>query len=233
MARFAEVLARTGDPGGARVTYAESHDEAGNAPGSRRTASAAVNGAPLVGPTRRVAEARCRVAAGLALLSAGTPMFLMGEEVVAQRPYRHDDVVAGKEDLVGERHGEGARMFRFTQDLTRLRRAEPALRSRLIDVVHAHDAARVVAFTRRVAAGAPPDVLVVACLRNHPFGAGYVVEVAPDRLPDGDWHLVLDSDAALYGGDGGGDARAVIPASGGRIELALPANGLAVLRRAG
>ena len=36
-----------------------------------------------VGATRDYAEARCRVAFGLSLLSAGTPMFFMGEEVGA------------------------------------------------------------------------------------------------------------------------------------------------------
>jgi 1,4-alpha-glucan branching enzyme len=63
-----------------KITYAESHDEAGNGEETARTMVVAVNGAPLVGPTRRYAEARCRFAFGMAALSAGTPMFLMGEE---------------------------------------------------------------------------------------------------------------------------------------------------------
>lgn len=85
------------------VVYHESHDEAGNARGSRRTAKVAVNDAPLIGTTRDFAEARCRVAAGLAILSAGTPMFLMGEEIVAQRLYKYDTIAQSKEDLPGER----------------------------------------------------------------------------------------------------------------------------------
>src|SRR5262249_13654851 len=44
-----------------RVTYNESHDEAGNASGTARTIVCAVNAAALVGSTRDYAEARCRV----------------------------------------------------------------------------------------------------------------------------------------------------------------------------
>src|SRR5205807_9776064 len=49
-----------------KVGYNESHDEAGNAGGTQRTILVAVNGASLVGTTRDYAEARCRVAFGLA-----------------------------------------------------------------------------------------------------------------------------------------------------------------------
>ena len=57
-------------------------------------------------------------------------MFFMGEEIVAQKSYRYDNISQSKEDLQGERAGAGARMFRFYQDLIRLRRANPAVRSR-------------------------------------------------------------------------------------------------------
>src|SRR4030095_3881750 len=40
-----------------QVVFHESHDEAGNAPGTARTISVAVNGAPLFAPTRVAAEA--------------------------------------------------------------------------------------------------------------------------------------------------------------------------------
>src|SRR5690606_17546052 len=82
-----------------RVVYHESHDEAGNAGGSSRTLNVAVAGAPLAGSNRLFAEARARVAAGIALFSAGTPMFFMGEEVGAVEPYRYDDFLRHREDL--------------------------------------------------------------------------------------------------------------------------------------
>ena len=47
-----------------------------------------------------------RVAFGLSLLSAGTPMFFMGEEVGAQKPYRFNDFLANREDIKGDRAGE-------------------------------------------------------------------------------------------------------------------------------
>jgi len=224
MARFAGRLVETAAN---KVAYHESHDEAGNARGSLRTARAAVNDAPLVGATRDVAEARCRVACGLTVLSAATPMFFMGEEIVAQKPAMYFTIAEAKEDLLGERIGQGATMFRFCQDLIRLRRANRAVRSHQIDVVHAHDANRVIAFTRREATS---DVLVVASLNNQPFDR-YVIATGADRLPAGGWKETFNSDAAFYGGNGVGNFGATIPASDGRIELRLPARGFVVLQR--
>jgi 1,4-alpha-glucan branching enzyme len=71
---FADRLCDSADH---RVVYHESHDEAGNAPNSVRTIVVAVDGAALVGDTRRYAEARVRFAAGMTLAAAAaTPMFL-------------------------------------------------------------------------------------------------------------------------------------------------------------
>jgi 1,4-alpha-glucan branching enzyme len=224
MQQFAGALYRTQF---GHVAYHESHDEAGNARGSLRTSRVAVNDQPLVGETRRYAEARCRVVAGLALLSAATPMFFMGEEIVAQKVYKYDTTASSKEDLHGERAGAGARMFRFYQDLIRLRLANPAARASNIDVVHAHDGNRVIAFTRRHAGN---DLLVVASLNNRAFENGYAVATDESRLPAGTWRETFNSDAAIYGGDNVGNYGASIPAAGGRIELRIPAKGLLVLQ---
>jgi 1,4-alpha-glucan branching enzyme len=210
------------------ITYHESHDEAGNATGSARTAAVAVGGAPLWGLTRQYAEARCRVAVGVSILSAGTPMFFMGEEVVAQKSYRYDNVDDSKEDLFGERSGAGAAMFRFYQDLIRLRRANAAVRSRHIDIVHVDGRHRVIAFTRRAG---DAEVLVVASLNNHPFLDGYVLQTDGQRLPSGMWQETFNSDSYLYGGQNVGNVGAAIPAAAGRLQLRLPSNGLLVLHR--
>src|ERR1700733_5580040 len=85
---------------GARVVYNESHDDCGNRTGSARTIWLAVNGAPLTGDTRRWAEARVRFAAGMALLSAATPMFFMGEEIGAAKFYRYDTFLQNREDIL-------------------------------------------------------------------------------------------------------------------------------------
>jgi 1,4-alpha-glucan branching enzyme len=211
-----------------RIAYHESHDEAGNAAGSARTSVVAVNHAPLVGATRAFAEARCRVAAGLAILAAGAPMFFMGEEVVAQKPVKYDNIGKSKEDLHGERTGDGAKMFRYYQDLIRVRRSNPAAKSHHLDVIHALGSSRVIAFTRRQGSN---ELLVIACLSNAPYWDGYVIETGVDRLRSGGWQETFNSDAGIYGGEGIGNFGAVIPVSAGRIQLRLPANGMLVLQR--
>src|SRR5262249_43555241 len=151
----------------------ESHDEAGNARGTQRTIVVAVNGAPLVGATRDFAEARCRVAAGLSLLSAGTPMFFMGEEVGASQPYRFNDFMSHREDLAAERSGSVAKLFPYSQDLNHSSRLHRSTRSQEIDILHALGANRLIAFPRTAG---PEKLLVVASLRNQPFLDGYVIQ---------------------------------------------------------
>ena len=210
MGRFADALRAAANR---TVVYVESHDEAGNATASRRTILAAVDGAALVGETRRVAEARTRWAAGISLLSPGTPMFLMGEEVGAQQPYTYDRFAEHKEDLEGLRAGSGASLFRFNADLIRLRLNEPDLRGREIEIVHVNDGGRVIAFRRG-------DFLVVGSLRDEPY-AEYRL------LVDGAWREILNSDAAIYGGADVGNGGATLRG----MTCALPANGFVVFRR--
>jgi 1,4-alpha-glucan branching enzyme len=211
-----------------RVVYHESHDEAGNSGGSMRTITCAVNGAPLVGETRAFAEARARVTFGLSLFSAGTPMFFMGEEVGARQPYRFDTFIDHREDIAGERAGDGARLFRFYQDAIRFTRRHPAVRVRVIDIVHVDGGGRVIAFRR---SSGTDDLLVVASLGNHAVDR-YLIQTDPGRLPDGSWQEIFNSDAALYGGGNVGNLGAAIPAAAGRIEVRLPACGLVVFGRA-
>ena len=64
-------------------------------------------------PTRVAAKRRCRVCFGLSLLSAGTPMFFMGEEVGAQNAYKVHGILTAREDILGERNGTGKSMFRL------------------------------------------------------------------------------------------------------------------------
>ena len=210
------------------VVYHESHDEAGNAKHSLRTIRVAVNDAPVVGSTRAFAEARCRVVAGLTVLSAGTPMFFMGEEVGAQNVYKHNNTADAKEDLHGLRTGTGARLYRYYQDLIRIRRTNPAARSRYLDVVHVLGGTRVIAFVRRAAHN---ELLIVASLNNHPFADGYVIQTEAHRLHPGHWQETFNSDAGLYGGQNVGNFGAAVASEGGRIEVRIPANGLLVFQR--
>ena len=218
----------------AKVVYHESHDEAGNSyyeEGGQRVYSArtlvtAVNGASLNDPTiRRYAEARAHVAAGMTLLGPGIPMFFMGEEVGASEPYRYDDFITHRENFPALRQSTGANLFRFYQELIRLRLAHPALRSRNIDVLHTHDANRVLAF-RRWEAG--DELLVIANLNNSAFAGGYRIQSS--RITDGRWREIFNSDASGYGGGGLVDANP-ITASGGTFTARLPANSVLVFQR--
>jgi 1,4-alpha-glucan branching enzyme len=212
--------------GHAKVVYHESHDEAGNAADSRRTIRVAVNGAPLVGMTRRYAEARCRFVAGMSLLSAATPMFLMGEEVGAQKDYTYDNFLRNREDLLGERLRDGARLYAFYQSLIHLRRTHPSFRTHNVRVLGSHDVDRVIAFLRW---SDPEDLLVVGSLNNRAFASGY--RVSHPELADGLWREIFNSDSALYGGDNVGNAGAAVRAAGGSLVAVLPANGFVVFQR--
>jgi 1,4-alpha-glucan branching enzyme len=206
------------------VVYHCSHDEAGNS-GSMRPASAAVQGAPLVGATRTYAEARTRVVVGLSLFSAGTPMFFMAEEVASTEPYPYDTFPAHREDIVAETSALGANMFRFYQDAIALTKLHPAARSRTIDIIHENGAGRVIAFTRT---DGTQQLLVIASLSNTPYTQGYVLNSDSGRLADGEWREILNSDSAIYGGQNDGNFGAAVPAQNGRFQAIVPANGVLV-----
>jgi 1,4-alpha-glucan branching enzyme len=223
---FAGALATSGAH---RVVYHASHDEAGNGRFTDRTINVAVNGAPLVGATRTTAEARVRVVAGLTLLSAGTPMFLFGEEVGAQRPFVYGKVLENREDFEGLRRGDGANLFNYYASLIRLRLdpTKPALRSRNIEVVYVHNANRVLAFRRWQN---NQNFLVVASLSNSPYNRPWYTMFS-SKLGDEIWCEIFNSDAAMYGGDNVGNYGNELSCRDGILSCVLPANGLIVFER--
>ncbi|MGC2201387.1 MAG: hypothetical protein WA633_14745 [Stellaceae bacterium] len=109
-------------------------------------------------------------------------MLFMGEEIGAQKPYRFDSFISNREDLTGERAGNGARLFLFYQDAIHFSRRHTAARSQEIDIIHVLGGNRVIAFTRFAG---NDKLLVVACLRNEPFSDGYVIQTEGSRLADG------------------------------------------------
>jgi 1,4-alpha-glucan branching enzyme len=222
MNAFARVLARTGQR---KVVYHSSHDEAGNGEGTHRALVVAVNGAGLQGETLRAAEARCRTVLGLSVLSAGTPLFFMGEEVGAARDFRYDTFLDNREDLHGMRAGGGRRLFQYYQELLRLRLGHEALRSRRLEVLFAHDGDRVLAFWR---GNGEEELLIVASFNDRPFTEGYeLVSHWPDTSG---WMELFNSDAERYGGNNVGNLGAVLWPRGGPLRVVLPARGLIVLR---
>jgi 1,4-alpha-glucan branching enzyme len=211
-----------------KVVYHESHDEAGNAGGSARTMSVAVNKAPIFGETRFWAERRSRTVFGLSVLSPGTPMFLMGEEIGAMKHYTYDRFTENREDLTGERTGEGGRMFRFYQDIIRLSKMFTSVRNGGVDILHVHNANRIIAFKRYAG---NEQLLVIASLDNQPYGS-YTIASDPFRLPPGIWKEIFNSDSEIYGGANFGNAGAEIGSDHGSISVAIPASGFLVLVRA-
>jgi 1,4-alpha-glucan branching enzyme len=155
-------------------------------------------------------------------------MFFMGEEIGAQKPYRFDSFITNREDLIGERAGNGAKLFRFYQDAIRFSRRHTAARSQEIDIIHVLGANRVIAFTR--SAGSD-KLLVVASLRNQPFSDGYVIQTDASRLGDGLWREVFNSDASIYGGNDIGNFGADVPTTNSRLQCRIPANGFLVFQK--
>ncbi len=207
-----------------QVVFHESHDEAGNAGGTARTIVTAVNGF-LFDNTRPWAESRSRVCFGFSLLSAGTPMFFMGEEIGAQKRYTYDNFVLNREDILGERDGNGKKLFRFYQELITLSRRLRSIRSHNIDILHVWDANRVIAFKRW---SGSEEVIIVASLNNTAFNNGYIIEKDWLAIPNANWKEVFNSDAAIYGGQNIGNGGATISSNQGRLNVVIPANGFVV-----
>ncbi len=200
MDRFADVLAGSGRR---KIVYHLNHDEAGNAGRDKdfdrrthRTMIVAVHD-HLDKTNRSYAEARSRLVFGITLFSAGTPLFLFGEEVAFLNDFFYDDVLAKREDLFGNKNGPGKNMFTFYRDAIRLRQSNAALRSRNIEILHVHNDNRVVAFRRWCD---EEEMLIVASLNNTPFDKGYLLR--HPSITNGNWREILTSDSVQYGGNG-------------------------------
>ena len=214
-----------------RIIYHESHDQAGNASYrvgdntvySARTIQTAVNG--TLNGNRDWAEARCRVVCALTLLAPGIPMFFMGEEVGAKEPYHYNDWLHHREDFRTLRATSGAKLFGFYRDVIRLRRQHAALRSPHVEVLHVHDANRVLVFRRWLGRS---EFLVFASLNNTHFADGY--RISHHALRYGAFMEVFNSDSTAYGGGGVTNTGRLI-STGGALNVRLPANGVLVFQR--
>lgn len=224
MRKFADFLEASGNN---QVVYHESHDEAGNGEGTKRTMVVAVNGV-MDDTTRPYAEARSRVCLGLSLLSAGTPMFMMGEEVAAQNDFTYRCFLADREDILSKKISDGQRMFRFYKDIIRLSHNQPSIRTHNITILHTNDDNRVIAFKRW---DNHEELIVVASLNNQPFD-NYRVE-NDAYIPNGNWIEIFNSDAEIYGGRSVGNFSASLPSVDGQLRMRLPANGILVFAREG
>jgi 1,4-alpha-glucan branching enzyme len=99
------------------------------------------------------------------------------------------------------------------------------VRSRDLEVIHANDSGRVVAFRRW---DETVDVLVVGSLANTPYGDYRLAH--PSLGADG-WRELFNSDSRDYGGDDIGNGGDTLHAAGGALDLVLPANGFVIFER--
>ena len=153
-------------------------------------------------------------------------MFFMGEEIGAQKRYKYDDFLLNREDILGERTGNGSALFRFYQDLISLSGRLRSVRSHNMDILHQSNSNRVIAFKRWIA---NEQAIVLASLNNNAFSNGYRIEKDALAIPDGTWKEVFNSDSSFYGGRNVGNSGAAIPSSQGALSAVIPANGLVVL----
>src|SRR5206468_1136517 len=124
---------------------------------------------------------------GLLLTAPGVPMLFMGQEILEDKlwsdnPNRDDTLIwwdgfDGADPHMGDFH-------RFTRDLTWLRRRHPGLRSDPVDVYHADDENRVLAFHRWIPDEGRDIVVIVSLGESTFYEHGYQL-----GLPlAGQWH---------------------------------------------
>ena len=129
-------------------------------------------------------------------------MFFMGEEIGAQKKYTFDGFLPNRENILGERAGNGKALFRFYQDVISLSRRLASIRSHNIDILHQSNSNRIIAFKRWNGA---EEVIIAASFNNAPFANGYVIEKDVIAIPDAGWKELFNSDAAIYGGQNVGN----------------------------
>jgi 1,4-alpha-glucan branching enzyme len=217
---FAAALVASSDK---KVVYHTSHDESGNGDGTMRPIVAAVDAAPLVGERRIYAESRLRFAIGMSLLSAGTPMLFMGEEVGAAKPFTYFGFMDNREDLFGERATTGRQLFEFCKALIALRNSKVALRSRNIEIVYTHNQNRILVFKRW---DENEEYLVIASLNNNDFGNGYFLQTS--LIGAHTWKEIGNSQTGQFDGDPGNPE---FTSTEEGLNLRISANGFSILKK--
>lgn len=185
-------------------------------------------------PRSWYARSRARVATGLLLTAACTPMLFMGQEFLEDKLWSDDVQLADRRIWWDGVEGADRAMVdfhRFVRELIRLRRRHPALRADPLTVHPLAPDQRVLAF-RRWVPGVGREVVVVASFAETTFQGDY--ELGFPRA--GPWREVFNSDyfdtfpnAGVQGNGGSvtasGPPRHDLPAS---ARITIPANGLLV-----
>lgn len=178
--REAIVESFNGDPF-ERVIYTESHDE--NANGKQRVTSTIDSG----NPASYWSQKRSTLGAAITLTSPGIPMLFQGQEFLEDGWFSDTDPV----DWAKASTFSGIQAL--YRDLIRLRRnlggQTRGLMGANVNVSHAHNGNKVVAYHRWMNGGPNDDVMVVANFRNQTWN-GYRI-----GFPHGGgWRVVFNSD---------------------------------------
>ena len=180
------------------------------------------------------ARSRARVANGLLLTAPGIPMMFMGQEFLEDKYWSDSpdsNALIWWEGLQHDPHMANHR--RFTQELLKLRREQPALRGEAINVFHVHEENRVIAWHRWLE-GVGKDIVIIANLNESTF-SNYQI-----GMPQGGhWDELFNSDAydnypnPQVAGNGGAIHANDAPMHGlpCSANIVIPANGILVFAR--
>ena len=143
-----------------------------------------------------------------------------------KEPYRYNNWLHHREDFRTLRATNGAKLFGFYRDVIRLRWQHAALRSPNVEVLHVHDANRVLVFRRWLGRS---EFIVFASLNNTPFADGY--RISHDALRYGAFMEVLNSDLDRLWGRWRDEHGTADLYRRPALNVRLPANGVLVFQR--
>jgi 1,4-alpha-glucan branching enzyme len=174
-----------------RVIYSEDHDQVGHPPGQNRLPA-------LIDVTNNVsifAKKRSTLAAAIALTSPGIPMIFQGQEMLETRafgfktPTNMDFTRADDPSFKG--------IVQMYRDLIALRRNvaghTKGLTGQHLNVFHADNGNKTLAYHRFENGGSGDDVVVVANFSNVPLQN---LNIGFPR--QGQWHVLFNSGASVY-----------------------------------
>jgi 1,4-alpha-glucan branching enzyme len=212
------------------VQYVESHDEVYRGRG-RRIPRLSDDG----NSRSWYARSRSRVVAAVLMLAPGIPLIFMGQSFLEDKQWaddagNHPELLLWWDGLDFGKDAHMGRFHRFMEELIWLRRAEPALRSETLSVLHVHEENRILAFHRWLPT-VGRDVVVVASLNDNIFSSY--------ELPwpiAGDWHETFNSDSYddySANGNGGGISAYEAPRDGqpATARILIPSNSVLVFAR--
>ncbi len=214
------------------TNYLELHDECNPSTGGQRIVRTID---PSYPHDDVYARGRVKLGQGLVMFAPGIPMFLQGSEWLDDTPFGGGDpnpsVPAGTEFRINwALKTSNAPIFQYFRDIIATRKSNGALRGNAgIQVYHTNDADNVIAYQRWDLSG---NVIVVVANFGNSDRYGYRLGFPAN----GTWYELINSQAAVYGGNNVGNGGSVVTNLGAydgfaqSAEITIPQMGLLVLR---